>query len=138
MANIDPGPIKPDSIDLDPIEQSIRASLLSRCKHFRGAMVVCGAGVDPQTMRDTSTSPYSYPCVPEHNAAGATCESFALLSDDELEQQVDALARTVSEHFTNLQAGRCPKCGAPFDKTMRVGRCVYASPCGHRLYQGRE
>jgi hypothetical protein len=29
----------------------------------------------------------------------------------------------------------CPWCHTTIDKTEQVGRCMYARPCGHRLYQ---
>lgn len=31
----------------------------------------------------------------------------------------------------------CVRCGAPVRVYDQVGRCVYASPCNHRQYQGQ-
>ena len=31
----------------------------------------------------------------------------------------------------------CPHCEDRIEKFEQVGSCVYAMPCGHRLYQGR-
>jgi hypothetical protein len=30
----------------------------------------------------------------------------------------------------------CHVCNGEVTKKVQVGRCVYAEPCGHRLYQG--
>lgn len=35
-----------------------------------------------------------------------------------------------------LRNNVCPHCDAPIAQQEQVGRCVYARPCGHRLYQG--
>ena len=44
-------------------------------------------------------------------------------------------AAIVSTYFGKLFDGICPICDQPM--TMRqVSCCVYADPCGHRLYHG--
>lgn len=36
-----------------------------------------------------------------------------------------------------LQKDICPQCERSINEKKQIGRCVYAYPCGHRLYQGR-
>ncbi len=43
----------------------------------------------------------------------------------------------IQRYFENLNADLCPFCQAKIEEEQQVGRCVYAKPCGHRLYQGR-
>lgn len=54
----------------------------------------------------------------------------------------DDIPPEVSEHirkYLDLMYNgfpECPHCGAKVERKEQVGRCVYAKPCGHRLYQG--
>jgi hypothetical protein len=41
----------------------------------------------------------------------------------------------LQEFFKKIEDGICPECNREYTP-KQVGRCVYASPCGHRLYQG--
>jgi len=55
------------------------------------------------------------------------------LTDDELQHLIDLKAA----HFlTRLASGVCIVCGVPLTKEVKVGRCVYGEPCGHRQRQG--
>ena len=44
--------------------------------------------------------------------------------------------KQIAKFFKNLANDKCPHCGAIIEKKDQDGRCVYAKPCGHRLYQG--
>lgn len=48
----------------------------------------------------------------------------------------DEVAAIISEHFGNIERDICPICKATIERQVQVGRCVYAQPCNHRLYQG--
>ena len=49
----------------------------------------------------------------------------------------DAEKAQIDQWFAYLQSGLCPHCKAKVVSQRQVGRCVYAEPCGHRLYQGK-
>jgi len=51
-----------------------------------------------------------------------------------LELEVQAM---LDNYLADLDAHVCPQCKASIIQFRQVGRCVYASPCGHRLYQGK-
>lgn len=43
----------------------------------------------------------------------------------------------IAKYFEALKAGICPICGKQIEEKKQVGRCVYALPCYHRLYQSQ-
>ncbi len=81
------------------------------------------------------------------NLDGHIChgEILAALADDP--QQVIRLQEEMQTHAAvgvelerlaeSLALGLCPECGGKIKRERQVGRCVYADPCGHRLYQGK-
>jgi hypothetical protein len=48
----------------------------------------------------------------------------------EMEQIIAAWFRKLGENI-------CPHCDTTIAQQEQVGHCVYARPCGHRLYQGK-
>ncbi len=48
-----------------------------------------------------------------------------------------SMDEVVTKYIADLAANICPHCQTPIAERKQVGRCVYADPCGHRLYQGR-
>lgn len=54
------------------------------------------------------------------------------------DQSLDPEAiKAIQDYFQDLKEGRCPTCKQPVVNKEQVGRCVYALPCKHRLYQGK-
>lgn len=47
-------------------------------------------------------------------------------------EEVKQIARAMEQ----LSKNECHVCGAAIVQQEQVGHCVYARPCGHRLYQG--
>ena len=47
-----------------------------------------------------------------------------------------AMAASVKAFFEKLGKNVCPHCNRAIEIQRQVGRCVFAHPCGHRLYQG--
>lgn len=111
------------------------------CRHYRGVGEMCDAGVDPQSVRvDVRKTPGErsrlYPCF-ETDRVPHACPHCSYLTPEERQAARDAAAAAVMKYLTDLDAGICPFCGVAIEKRQQVGRCVYADPCGHRLYQGR-
>lgn len=63
------------------------------------------------------------------------------MSDDDLLMDAEREKREIGEAFKqylrSIQNNVCPHCGSPITNKRQVRRCVYADPCGHRLYQGQ-
>lgn len=55
------------------------------------------------------------------------------------EEEKKALAAWVTQFARLLQgeSDTCLHCGATITGMQQIGRCVYASPCGCRQYQGK-
>lgn len=41
------------------------------------------------------------------------------------------------EKFSKHEIDACPYCGKQVKQMHKIGRCVYSSPCGCRLWQGQ-
>lgn len=58
--------------------------------------------------------------------------------DTERQDTIDAaISQAVRGYFDALISGLCPVCQRPVQEEQQIGRCVYARPCGHRLFQGQ-
>jgi len=111
------------------------------CRHYHGVGKTCEAGVDPQSVRvDVRKTPSGrsvlYPCFETDRVAHA-CPQCSYLTPEERQAQKDASAAAFMKYLTDLANNICPFCGAVVAKRVQVGRCVYAEPCNHRLYQGK-
>lgn len=107
----------------------------SWCVNYRGVGRVCDAGILPSDLIDkTRLSRDRVPCFREGVAIPCPHRRYPTPEEDaERERQ---MKRDVEEYFAAIDDNRCPHCGADVLKRQQVGRCVYARPCGHRLYQG--
>jgi DNA-directed RNA polymerase subunit RPC12/RpoP len=54
----------------------------------------------------------------------------------DLETEHKAIEYLLQQIDQYTAEGKCYHCGKPMKQTQ-VGRCVYADPCGHRLWQGK-
>lgn len=109
--------------------------LRDKCVNFNGLINdTCSAGVAYQDIRDESTSPYGFPCFADR-PCGTTCEKAEFLTDEQAKAKADEIGARARAHFQKLAQNVCPQCDQPMTKTQ-IGPCVYASPCGHRLYHG--
>lgn len=110
------------------------------CRHYRGhaphVSKTCAAGIAYDSMA------HPHPCVnwgaqPGQPNTWGQCKHFSEYTRDELDEEERQAAEAWAAYVTALNDGLCPHCGASVAKRRQVGRCVYASPCGHRLYQGK-
>lgn len=110
------------------------------CKHFRGVYPhkTCGAGVTYSEVRIAGADGYGwiYPCFQRYGRADL-CVKCEYPSAKEIAAEEAEVQRVAIQFFERLVSGVCTVCGGQVIKEVKVGRCVYAEPCGHRMYQGR-
>ena len=101
------------------------------CRHFRGALKqTCEAG---HVMAELDRP---LPCIDSSRNWGQ-CPDHAVRTDEEIAERKRQSDAALTRYLTLLSGGQCPECEAAVTKRVQVGRCVYAEPCGHRLYQGK-
>lgn len=132
---------------------------IDTCKHFNGTRNThCKAGV---CYRDVTTDPddingvaFRIPCIDwelyntlknkpwsnELQKANYLRRGRCVLREaptvEEVEQAETERNARFRETMDNIQNNICPTHKTPMTK-RQVGRCVYAEPCGCRLYQGK-
>ena len=119
------------------------------CRYFNGLINErCDCNVLYEEVRVESgiseppMSRYIYPCVPPRTGASdaAIAEraekcpqcSYPTLEEEDADRK--RVEERLLERITKIANGICPNHDRPIEK-VRVGRCVYAHPCGCRLYQ---
>lgn len=107
------------------------------CIHYpRGGMGmndICEKGVD---MRPWKPANVEAPC---YNDKVGGCPFAEYPTAEQIAERNKHIAAYL-ESMANLMQGKsdvCPQCEQKINQLEQVGRCVYAHPCGHRLYQGR-
>lgn len=110
----------------------------NKCRHFNGiSNEVCKAGVAYRGLRTDG----SLPCLPA--GVHLPCEEREYPTIEEAAADKERRDREVGAFLTQLVAFEtrqnedCPHCRRRVDQLRQVGRCVYASPCGCRLWQGK-
>lgn len=116
--------------------KSLAEQIGNWCRHFNGIdKGTCKAGVRYEDVRGSVASK-TYPCFKE-NGCAERCPSTSFLSEQEIAEEVKRSQEHAAKFLAELAEGKtCPHCHRPIEKRRQVGRCVYASPCGCRQYQG--
>lgn len=109
--------------------------ILNKCVHFTGIQTgTCRQGVPYDSVRDTTTHPYRWPCL-KVPSANTTCQLFRAHTQEEAQKEVEEWDSHIKNFLQKIKDGKCPVCNIVVEK-RQVGPCVYGT-CGHRLYQGR-
>lgn len=89
-----------------------------KCVHFNGTMNdTCEAGVRYEDVRDTSTKPYSLPCIQKYNTAGAKCDKCQMPTAEQIAES-DAEMKKIMEDMTKARAAIVAHCGGPWKKGL--------------------
>ena len=108
------------------------------CRWYRALAFyeTCEKDIAYDSVVDQTARPYRWPCInPE---ARGQCVAFEGYTQAEIDQEEKTIAAFVN-HMTDFAARRsetCIHCGKTVVQLRQVGRSVYASPCGCRLWQG--
>ncbi len=112
------------------------------CVNYNGAFNDrCRADI---TYRDVEREPMPgdtsrldrMPCFEEEPSLSVPCQQRRFKTAQERAERERAIKEHLEQFFGAIERGECPDCRQPMTK-QQVGPCVYAAPCGHRLYQGR-
>jgi hypothetical protein len=113
----------------------------NKCKHFNGVVnECCEAGIRYAEVRDSTTSPYRFPCFRNEKATSGPelpCPKREFPTWEEAQADEAMIEAQIAEYLAEIDKSVCPHCKRAVERKQQVGRCVYAEPCGHRLYQGR-
>lgn len=110
------------------------------CRHFTGLFHDhCQAGITYKSVQDPTRIALheDLPCFSSDGAA--RCPHYQRYTPEEIAAQQQEVVDWVTKFSEMLQGNvtTCLHCDQPVDHLEKVGRCVYARPCGCRQYQGR-
>lgn len=107
------------------------------CRHCNGLVNThCKADVRYEDVRDSESHPYRWPCF-KSDGCPERCALVSYPTPEEIKAHDEEVAALLQEFARKLENNICPQCDRPIERKEQVGRCVYALPCHHRLYQGR-
>lgn len=108
-----------------------------RCVHYDGVIHdVCRAGVAYAAVRGPSVAgTLPYPCFRGREELPCAARRFPTAEENAV--RAADLEAALARWSAALDRDECPECGQAIGEYRQVGRCVYADPCGHRLFQGR-
>lgn len=111
------------------------------CRHYNGLFNdTCKAGVRYDDVKDKRDIAHArglarFPCFKDSKCA-EHCVSASFLSEEEIAAEVERSNQALAKYLGDMANNICPFCSKPIEKKKQIGRCVYATPCYHRLYQG--
>lgn len=123
------------------------ANEMRTCRHFTGIQHErCKADVRYMNVRDPNGKlgvREPFPCTrfatrmtPVGADCAIKCPARSFWTREEAERNEAESEAAVLAFIAKLNAGIvCPHCDKPITTREKVGRCLYARPCGHRLGQ---
>src|SRR2546423_8128344 len=107
------------------------------CKHFTGIHNdTCKAGIKYNDVKVQDSRPLKLPCFKDQGCTDR-CAFATFRTPEEVAAEEEKSTRILRTYLDNMARNICPHCYTPIEERMQVGRCVYAQPCGCRLYQGK-
>ena len=119
------------------VMNSLHGQLLGTCTHFTGIQNnSCESDIKyDRVMVYSETQTGRLPCFKDSGIDNCCARSF--YTEEQVQKQIEDIHNLLTQVTKELSGHICPTCKQPFTKKRQIGRCVYAEPCGHRLYQGR-
>lgn len=113
---------------------SIADRRVETCRHFTGLNKLhCREGIKYQNTDWEFANP---PCIyfDQHDK----CEKWESLTPEEVAETQRRVRESIEAmaSLRNRETDKCIVCGQPITAMEQVRRCVYAVPCGCRLWQG--
>jgi len=108
----------------------------TKCRFFTGIQHdVCKAGIRYDSFQPTGIPYQRIPCV--YPSSPNTCGSISRYTKEESKTMVADDNVRIDRMLAEMRAGLCQTCKKAVEGVRQVGRCVYATNCGHRLGQGK-
>jgi len=107
------------------------------CKHYNGFGLnsYCKAGVSYEMYKRYTVVDLP-PCLSEDSTM-PLCSHAIYPTPEEVAAYESKLEAEIKRMMDCSNNWICRHCGSEVLNERQVGRCVYAEPCGHRLYQGK-
>ena len=106
------------------------------CKHFNGIQHdACRVGIKYKDVEVPDSRPRQLPCFKDQGCT-ERCVQAVFRTPEEVAEKEEESKQALKKFLDNLKNDICPHCHTPIQEKRQVGRCVYASPCNCRLYQG--
>jgi len=120
------------------------------CRYFTGtANKVCEKGIPYESVAQLSGNEhvapmykFAYPCLPHglplsgEVQASLCCAQASYPTKEEEEEDRARVMDIIKADFEKIANNICPNHNIVITK-VQIKRCVYAEPCGCRLYQGK-
>lgn len=126
---------------MDTPTDAITAHSPGWCIYYNGMAFhdTCKAAVTYSQVRDQASGRRGldqYPCF-QRPGVPDSCAPRRYPTPEEVEAFERESAEAVRRMVEDLVQDCCPHCHKPVGGYHQVGRSVYATSCGHRLYQGK-
>lgn len=124
----------------EAFEEEEVVRLTRTCRHFSGLPLIglnpptCRAGIDYETVKDASARPFKWACLSPD--CTMVCDKRVFYTREEAEARRREVNESVRRYLGKINDDICPVCDGKVTRQNQVGPCVYAEPCGHRLFQG--
>lgn len=108
------------------------------CNHYRAMSNSdsCEVGILYESVvTKVPPSRVDFPCWNEE--LKSMCVRAEYPTPEESATRLTEIGKLLVQFQADLDSDICPHCKAPIQRWKQVGRCVYAEPCGDRLYQGK-
>ena len=113
-------------------EQAYIEKRTKKCRHFTGLKnKICQAGIDYEQAGIVWDAEKSIPCTDGSH----DCSLVSYYTPEEAKQRFDELNSSLKQWGDDIKNNICPTHKIPITK-RQIGRCVYATPCNCRLYEG--
>ena len=119
-----------------PADVADQLAYTVKCRHFNGIMNdVCLAGIRYDSFPQTGVPYQRLPCITTRSVNN--CVSVSRYTKAESKAMAAEDTKQVNQMLAEMAAGLCVVCKKAVEGVKQVGRCVYATNCGHRIGQGR-
>jgi hypothetical protein len=77
-----------------------------------------------------------WPCFKDQGCT-ERCSQAVFRTPEEVAEEEEKSRQALAAFLDDIKNDICPHCKAPIEEQKQIGRCVYAHPCHHRLFQGK-